>query len=305
MPTLRSDDIEVRLPQFAHRTYKARSCHLLLPISPSNRDAMLDLFRKVGPFGPYDGLWISGIADLSFLAEFPDLLYLHIDDGPRINIQHLNPLRNLRGLRLDAPAAGIDFSWFPELELFVGDWHADHSNFVRCRELRTLYISQFKPRSGTFAELSRLTRLETLQLIRTSIASLDGIETLEDLRYLEIAYAPKLVSLDAFSTGTSDIRELTLKNARKIASYLPLVSITHLRRLKLTSSAPMPDLRWIHGMNRLDQLSLVETNVVDGNLAPLLDLPALRYAGFMDHKHYSHKFQQLNDLLALRAAPTS
>jgi hypothetical protein len=62
----------------------------------------------------------------------------------------------------------------------------------------------------------------------------------------------------------------------------------------------MPNLRWTQGLNELDNFSFVETNVEDGNLSPLLELPKLRYVGTMDKKHYSHKFAALNALLEER-----
>jgi hypothetical protein len=67
----------------------------------------------------------------------------------------------------------------------------------------------------------------------------------------------------------------------------------------------MPDLTWTEGMNRLDLFSFVETNVEDGDLSPLLDLPMLRYVGTMDKKHYNYKFNRINELLdeRLRSEP--
>jgi hypothetical protein len=44
----------------------------------------------------------------------------------------------------------------------------------------------------------------------------------------------------------------------------------------------------------------VETNVEDGDLSPLLQLPRLRYVGTMDKKHYNYKFDALNKLLLQR-----
>ena len=209
-------------------------------------------------------------------------------------------LYNLRGLRIDTPGAGIDFSWFPELEIFSGDWHRDNCNLGHCRELRTLRLRQFKPASSDLSDLTSATRLETLDIVKTDITSLAGVEALEDLRYLDITYAPKLVSLDALSVGDCGIREIGFESVKKISSYNPLVSVRFLRRLKLFSCAPMPDLTWTRGMNRLDFFSFVETNVENGDLSPLLDLPLLRYVGTMDKKHYNYKSEKLNELLDQR-----
>lgn len=301
MSELRWDDVEVRFSVLSHKTFKASPCDFLLPMTPGNKDEMLAKFRPKGAFGVYSGLWISGIADLSFLQEFPDLRYLEVVDQKRVDTRQLECLRNLRGLRIDTPGAGIDFSWFPELELFVGDWHVDNCNIGHCRELRTLRLRQFKPQSADLSDFADVTRLESLDIVKTDISSLSGVKTLEDLRYLEIAYAPKLTSLDSLSVGDCGIREISFESVKKVSSYKPIASLPYLRRLKLFSCAPMPDLKWTKGMNRLDSFSFVETNVENGDLSPLLDLPRLRYVGTMDKKHYNYKFAKLNELLDERA----
>src|SRR5436190_2232557 len=194
MPTLRLNDIEVHASWLTQRAHRAAYCDFLLNVTPRNKAKSLATFRKAGEFGPYSGLRISGIADLGFLSEFPNLLYLEVVDQKRVNVRHLDGLANLRGLYLQSPGAGLDFSCFPELEVFVGDWHGDNCNLNRSRELRQLRAWRFQPRSADLSDIAGVPRLEWLHLTQTTIACLDGLETLEDLRYFEIAYAPKLKS---------------------------------------------------------------------------------------------------------------
>lgn len=53
-------------------------------------------------------------------------------------------------------------------------------------------------------------------------------------------------------------------------------------------------------MEQLDFFSFVETNVEDGDLSPLLNIPSLRYVGTSDKKHYNYKFTAINELLSQR-----
>jgi hypothetical protein len=270
------DGIEVCLSELTQRPYRAIPCQVVLPVTKGNRNQALADFKRLYDDGQCQGLRVSGIADLGFLEEFPDLLYLEIVEQKNVNTRPLDFLRNLRGLRLDSPGAGIDFARFEELEVFQGDWHSDNRNLDRARELRRIEAWQFKPRSGDLRDLANIPRLEILQLTQTNITSLAGVETLQDLRYLDVAYASKLESLAALtSTPPLEIRELHLSNAKKISGYKHIASLKHLRRLQLSTCAPMPDLRWTEEMDRLDMFSFVETNVQDGDLSPLLSLPAL------------------------------
>jgi protein phosphatase 1 regulatory subunit 7 len=288
-----------------HYYYRAAPCTFLVSVREKNKKEAIADFRRLDEQGQCDGLYVEGVADLSFLEECSDLRYLEVVEQKNVNTRYLDGLYNLRGLRLQSPGAGIDFACFEELEVFIGDWHIDNHNVDQARELRILSACQFKPRSCDLRVLAGLPRLERLDLTQTNITSLAGLETLEDLRYVDFAYAPKLESLDTLACPGIGIRELCLSHAKRISSYKPIASLSHLRRLQLSSCAPMADLRWTAGMNRLDMFTFVETNVEDGDLSPLLDLPALQSAHAMDKKHYNYKFRALNELLNQRRLAAS
>jgi hypothetical protein len=278
----------------------AAPCGFLLEITPQNKDAALKLFREdsaPGTISRFSGFRVRGLSDLGFLSEFTHLRYLEIWQNEPIETLQLKPLDNLRGLRLECPQNGIDFASLPHLEIFVGYWHGNNTNLEQCRKLRHLRTWKFQPRSGDLSQFSKVTRLETLSLVLTSLTSLSGIEFMEDLRYLHIAHAPKLSSLNALEYGQTDLRELELDKLKALNSYEPIARILRLRKLMLSDCAPMPDLRWIAPLSRLDFFSFVGTNVADGDLSPLLQLPELRYVGTLDKRHYSHRSDDLNKLL--------
>lgn len=305
MRDLRLDRFKVCTSSLTQRAFRARSCEVLLTLTPANKKQALAEFKRVGPLGKYDGLRISGVSDLRFLKDFPLLLYLEIRDQKRVNTRQLDALENLRGLVLESPGAGVDFACFPHLEVFCGEWHAENVNLHRGRELRSLSVWHYHGRSGDLTDLAGLIRLELLEMRQTKITSLVGLESLEDLRYLDVAYAPKLQSLAALAKGGAGIRELSFSNTPKIESYRPIALIPRLRRLKLSTSAPMPDLKWTAGMKHLDFFSFVETLVKDGDLSPLLGLPKLEYVGTMDKRTYNYKCDALNQILQERMARRS
>jgi hypothetical protein len=297
MNTFELNGTEVCTSFLTQMSFRAACCEFLVSVTPQNQHVALEAFKKGSNFS---GLCVSGIADLSFLADFPNLRYLEVIDQKRVNTRPIDGLSNLRGLRLESPGTGIDFSYFPELEVFVGDWHSDNSNVRRCEELRQLRVWQFKPKSLDLSDLANITRLEWLDLTQTGIVSLAGLETLPDLRYCQISYAPKLESLAALTSDGIELRELSIEKSKKIVSYEPIAALRSLRRLKLSDCASMPDLKWTKGLDQLDFFSFVETNVEDGDLWPLLQLPKLRYVGTSDKKHYNYRFAAINEILAQR-----
>jgi hypothetical protein len=50
----------------------------------------------------------------------------------------------------------------------------------------------------------------------------------------------------------------------------------------------MPNLKW---------LNLMDTNVIDGDMSPLLRHPSLEYAVFTSKKHFSHTEAQVRAAL--------
>lgn len=301
MDSLRLGGHEVYPSYLTQEAHNAVCADILLKVTRKNKNKALAAFKKTGAYsGPWRGLRISGIADLSFLQDFPGLLYLEIRDQRNVSTRDLAGLSNLRGLHLEMPGAGIDFACFPLLEVFSGDWHKDNRNIIRCRELYSLSTWHFNPPSRDLTEFANLPRLENLFVAQTNIATLDGLETLEDLRYLTIAYASKLESLIAMSRRECGIRELHFDKVKKITSYEPLGSLRMLRTLQLSGCAPMNNLKWTTNLSRLDFFSFVETNVVDGDLSPLLRLPSLRKVGTFDKKHYNYKSDAIDEILAAR-----
>lgn len=289
--TLNGMDACVGVSRLGHR--RAAQCTLLYAVNAENRDAALANFRRVSDGGVHHGLSIEGVADLGFLSEFPMLRYLEIRRVKGVLAESLRSLSNLRGLWIESPASGIDFGWFPWLEIFGGEWHRDHRNVGSAPELRRLCVHKFRPASRDLSEFAGAFRVEELELVETGIASLSGIEEMEDLRYVSVAYAPKLESLDALAARRLGVREIEIESARRIASYRPLAAIPRLRRLVLVKCANMPDLAWMRGMEYLDRFVFVESTVESGDLTPLLRLPRLREASLDDKRHYSHTSAEL------------
>ena len=296
--SLEINGVALSQPSLSLRSHRAAPCRLLLDIRQDNLAAALEVLARDGTHGDlFSGLRITGVEDLEFLREYPSLLYLEADNASAKGLRCIESVSNLRGLRLDSVKAGIDFSCFRQLEEYVGDWHRDNLGIGECGELRVLRAWRFRSTQPGLSSLAGCVRLERLDLVRPGITSLEGIDALEDLRYLEIAYAPKITDLAPLAAPGVGLRELALGNMKNIADYAPLAEIRKLRRLRLSSCAPMADLAWTNGMDRLDFFSFVETKVQDGDLSPLLSLPLLRYAGAGNRRAYSHSDEELNALI--------
>lgn len=270
--------------------YRAAPCDLLLTINPNNRKETIDEFRK-SEFAYYSGIRLENIYDLEFLEEFPLLLYLEVFSDKPVNITPIEKLHNIRGLQIIEPKNGLDFSNFPHLEVFAGKWNENNKNIDSCRDLRSVMISNFNSKRKDFYELRNIVRLENLEIIRTNIESLKGIETLQDLKYLMLAYAPRLH--DISDIGQTNLREIEFDCIKNIQDYSYLGAIKYLRKMRISKCGAIKNISWINNLKYLDFFTFVETNIVDGDLSPLLQLPELRYVGSFDKKHYNLKMDEI------------
>jgi hypothetical protein len=292
------DGVPLRRSIFSMGSYRAAPCERLLDVRPETLELALDLLAEHGTHNNvFSGVRIAGLNDLEFLRDYPSLLYLDAEDISAKALQCIESICNLRGLRLDAPKGGVDLSCFPELEQFIGDWHRDNTGIGSCGELRNLRASGFRSTRPGLSSISDCVRIERLHLVRPGITSLDDVAALEDLRYLDIAYAPKIKDLTPLAASPVDLRELALTNLKNISDYSPLASIRRLRRLIISNCGPMEDLAWTKGMDYLDLFSFVGTKVLNCDLSPLLSLPRLRYASAGNRRVYSHSDNELNALI--------
>ncbi|MHC1723214.1 MAG: hypothetical protein AB9836_08430 [Aminipila sp.] len=274
--------------------YEAAACDLLLVLNPDNYKDSIAEFKN-SPFAYYSGIRVENIYDLEFLVDFPNLLYLEVISDKPVNTNGIETLHNIRGLQIFEPKNGLDFRNFPHLEVFEGKWHKNNRNIGDCRDLRSILISNYNSKTKDFSELKNIVRLEYLQIIRSNIETLKGIETLKDLKYLMLAYATKLKDISEISK--TNLREIEFDVLNSIEEYHFLGDIDYLRKMIIYNCSDMQNINWISKMKHLDFFSFVDTNVVDGNLSPLIQLPELRYTGTLDKKHYNLKEQEINNYL--------
>jgi hypothetical protein len=146
--------------------------------------------------------------------------------------------------------------------------------------------------------------LACVGLIVGRFTNLAPLRELPRLEALELDDPPSLVGLDQLD----GLRCLALRHFRRIKSLDPLVKLTGLRAISM-STIPSWDasrrcleiesLQPLGTLKELESLALLGVKPLDGRLDPLYSLSALKYL------HISHEFQfQLEDYAALaRALP--
>lgn len=254
------------------------------------REHSVDLLG-INPMRGYSG------RDIDFLRACPFVRGLVIV-SPLSGGFDLEPVRSLRDLRslTVSDRVSLDLGEFPALEKLRVVWD-EKLRIEGCSNLRLLDLSKFRPRTASLRALPVLPRLETLELVQSPLASLDGIEKFPALRHLGLAHMRMLRELSA--VRASNLESLFCEACPGLGDYPVLGEVKGLRRLRLNRCAEIHDLNFLDDLPHLEEFRFVGTRVTDGNLLHVL---RLRSVGFDGKRHYSHTPKEVEAIVARNRA---
>jgi hypothetical protein len=225
---------------------------------------------------------------LEFLSNFPELLALSIVGRTAGPIEPIHRLHNLRLLRVLAYCKNeIRFHEFPHLIDCGIQWRPKAMSVFDALGLRVLFINGF---SGTDTrQFGRLTSLESLAILGSPIRSLEGLAPLHELRSLRLGDLRQLLSLIGIESLIR-LEKLEIGTCRKIRVIDEVSSLAKLREFYLDNVGVIQSLKPLAQLSQLHRVTFVEsTNILDGDLSPLVGLPNLELVAFQNRRHYSHR----------------
>lgn len=193
----------------------------------------------------------------------------------------------------------LDLARFPKLRLLSCEWNQVAETIEQTTFLEHVSLGSYAPN-----DLTPLAHLASLRLLRMkgrpAIQSLDGVESMLWIEHLGIYLAP-LEDISALARLASPIlAELHLASCKRLGSVESLRPLVGLRVLDVSNAGLIESLHPIAGAQLLEVLHLYEsTNIVDGDLSPLLELARLRDFRMMNRRHYSPSVQDVKIRLGL------
>ncbi|MBD2814526.1 hypothetical protein ID850_07045 [Xenorhabdus sp. Flor] len=232
--------------------------------------------------------WKLGGDELPSLEALPDLLGISILGFNIKSIDSIHSLKKLRYLGISTYCnTPIRFENFPDLEGCSFDWRKKSDSLFECRSLKGLGLGKYP--YNDLKPFQFLTKLERLTLMTSRIKSLEGIDHLKNITYLSLANLRGLTSLDGIE-HLSKLENLDIDTCRKITHINQLEELENLKEVFINNCNEIESLKPLRHLKKLEKVAFVEsTNIVDGDLSPLLDRkPLLTTVAFMERKHYSH-----------------
>lgn len=163
-------------------------------------------------------------------------------------------------------------------------------------------LYKFKAKQGCLREVSGVRSARYIELAFSNITSLEGIAALGHIKRLELSWCLKLNSDVGLAEIGDHLEWLHIEKSRRFVPTVELFGLRKLRVLCLNGCGPLQSLSFLDSMPQLLDFRFVGTNVLDGDLSPLVRHPRLVNAGFLDKRHYNLKHAQVEAALAGRRA---
>jgi hypothetical protein len=223
------------------------------------------------------GVWLSYVfgfreRDLGFLRDCPWIPALHVQDES-IDATHAVRARELEYLFVRNSDARIDLAAFPRLRRFGGEWSPGLAGLDASASIEQLTLWGYRPRSGDLRGI-RIASLRSMELIESSIESVDGVAANGALSRLEFVHCPRLRSIRDVRGLRERLEFMSLRDCRHVHELDVLARCDALRALRLCRIS-FESLSFLRQMRHLQLLVLIGCCVKDGDLSPIVEHPSL------------------------------
>lgn len=234
------------------------------------------------------------ILDFKVFKKLPNLKSIIINDDFKIskvlNFDYLKDLNHLDYFQSQQPLS-VDLSYISNVKNLYLKFTPKMMGFNTLVNVQDLLISSLKSEDCTF--LSSMKLLKRLRL-SGNFQSLNGVESLKNLKELSISQSPKIDSIEPLKE-LIQLEQLRIECCKSLTNFSVLSKLDSLKELFLS------EIDSLQHINKLSQLvKLTFLNCVDGDLSMIKEMKTLQSLNFHPQKkHYSHTLAELKSELKI------
>lgn len=235
--------------------------------------------------------------DLSFLINLPNLRGIEIYAWDMKDLTPLQSTSNIEYLGLQCEfTSAPDFSNFHKLEICKLFWRPKAKTILDSSNIRLLNIVNYPFQD--LQAITKLSKLESLQLASRKLTSLSGIEAFRVLKILDLVDCYNFESLLGVEK-CSLLETVELETCKKLYDISLLSNAKNLKNVVMTDCGKIKSLKPLTNCPLLENITFTgDTDVEDGNFMPLFDLLKLKRMRFGEKRHYSHNRDQVASILS-------
>lgn len=232
------------------------------------------------------------LQNVDFLKKYPAVKHISISQDIA-DISGINGLSELQSAIISGRNRRIDFSFFPKLENFIGDWSPYFQNLDKCVNMSSLSLYHFNPKSKDFADISQVYWISKLKITQSNITSLRGLNAFSQLAELELTYCNKLEKLCCLEKSTNSLKLMTFYNCKGIKNHDYVTNLNVLASLSFNDCGTLSSIKFVKQIKSLEDFIFSNTDVTDGDISPCI---GLKYVYFSNKRHFSHKVKDIESL---------
>ena len=194
--------------------------------------------------------------------------------------------------------------WFEQ----IADTNIFHCNYKdklfsknKFEDVEYAMTYYYKYKEFAFDQLPSSDKLLYLDMSLANIKDFSGIGKFKNLKRLEVHYCTKLESEFNISSIKNTLEFLHINQSKKYTPTAELLKLKNLRVLCLNACGPIKDLKFLKHFPNLIDFRFVDTNVLDGDLTPIIDHPTIRTVGFLNKRHYNLTEKKIEEALKLKS----
>lgn len=156
----------------------------------------------------------------------------------------------------------LDFTFFKRLKSLGYTWYKDTVGLNKLITLERLSLSKFNTKNKNLVYLSELINLKELNIFKSTLTSLSGLERLK-LNRLMLAYLSKLEDLNSFK-GNPNVSTLDIINCKKLDVNLLPRCFPNVKKLTIENQGILSTIEpLLKGMNKLEEISVIERTTIE------------------------------------------
>ncbi|QUJ67373.1 hypothetical protein KDD30_15250 [Photobacterium sp. GJ3] len=235
--------------------------------------------------------------DISFIKALPELRGVEIYSWEVKDISPLESVKDIEYLGLQCEfTKAPDFSMFRNLKICKVQWRPKAKTVLCCEGLNLLNIINYP--HDNLMDVQALSNLKCLQITSRKLVSLSGVENLKYLSILDLVDCPKLENISNIEKCQS-LHVMEIDNCKKVYDVSSIGKLGKVKKVMLNDCGNINSLRSFDNSQSLESIFFIgNTNVEDGYLTSLLEVPTLKEIRFNERKHYTHTWSQAEDVIS-------
>jgi len=231
--------------------------------------------------------------NIDFLNKFRNIISLTLIDLTIESIDAINNLNELRYLTLITYSkTKINFNNLPKLKALDFEYIKGSTSLFDLKYIEDLSLNRFNDRD--FSSISKMNSLKALSMMNSRINNIKGICDLNNLISLSLINLSKITDGSCLS-NLANLDQITLHRCKKINNISFLLSMKSVQKIHIIDMGSIDSINGIEKLANLREFLFYEsTNIIDGNIRGLMQLPLLEKVAFQNRSHYSHKREDFN-----------